>query len=224
MLRRIMFFFIGQFILTLGCSLIIKASLGASPWEALAIGQSQLWNLTIGTCAVINGVFVILINSLILKKKPEILSVLTIFLTGSLIDFWLLIGLKNFDPQNLIVQIMVVLTGIMILGMGVSTYLQAKFPANPMDRLMEVIHERFGFSLRIAKLIAESFALTLAFFFDGAMGMATLLVAFTTGYFIQFFYPKFEFLFNNTRQVLFKSEFTLFFVKLRPKKSTPLKT
>ncbi|MFC0472479.1 YitT family protein [Halalkalibacter kiskunsagensis] len=141
-----------------------------------------------------------------------------------MIDFWLLIGLKDFDPQNLIFQIIVLLTAIIILGMGISIYLQAKFPANPMDRLMEVIHERFGFSIRTAKLIAESFALILAFLFDGTIGMATVLVAFTTGYIIQFFYPKFEFLFYNTRQVLFRSEFTLFFVKLKSKKSTPLKT
>lgn len=55
---------------------------------------------------------------------------------------------------------------------------------------MEVIHERFGFSIRTAKLIAEIFALTLAFLSNGAIRMATVLVAFTTGYFIQFFYLK----------------------------------
>jgi uncharacterized membrane protein YczE len=79
---------------------------------------------------------------------------------------------------------------------------------------MEVIHKRFGFNIRIAKLIAESFALILAFYFSRAIGIATVLLAFTTGYFIQLFLPKFEQLFSENRHVVVQEKFTVLLVKL----------
>lgn len=192
MLIRILMFTIGQIILTLGSSLVIKSNLGAAPWEALAVGESKILHLTVGTCAILNGIILIFINSLLQKRKPELLSVLTIFLTGSLIDFWLLNVFKTFSPQQLAIQIMVLLLGIFILGIGVALYLQAKFPASPMDTIMVAIHERFGLSLRNSKMIGESSALLFAFLFNGDIGIGSIMIVLTIGFFVQFFYQKFE--------------------------------
>lgn len=192
MKTRILNFALGQIILTLGSSLIIKANLGAAPWEALAVGESQILHLSVGTCAIFNGIVLIFINSFIQKRKPEILSVLTIFLTGTLIDFWLLYVLNSLSFTHLIFQIIALITGIFILGFGVSLYLQAKFPASPMDTIMVAIHEKFGLSLRNSKLIAESCALLLAFLIGGAVGIASIVIALTIGWFVQFFHQKIE--------------------------------
>lgn len=190
MKSRILYFMIGQIILTLGSSLIIKANLGAAPWEALAVGESQIFHLSVGTCAILNGIVLIFINSFIQKRKPEILSVLTIFLTGTLIDFWLLTILESISFNQLIIKILVLLAGIFILGFGVALYLQAKFPASPMDTIMIAIHEKFDLSLRNSKLIAESTALILAYLINGAVGIASIVIALTIGGFVQFFHQE----------------------------------
>ncbi|MGG3736894.1 YczE/YyaS/YitT family protein [Aeribacillus pallidus] len=200
MKERALFFIVGLFILTLGVGLIIKSGLGAAAWDAFAVGESNVFGITVGTCIFINGIVLIFINSFLLKKKPEILAAATIFVIGALIDFWLLIVLEPFTPHNLFLQVSYLIAGILTLGVGIAIYLQAKFPASPMDTLMVAIHQRFGLKLRTARIISEGFALTLAFIFKGAIGIGTIMVTLTLGFVVQYFYPKFENLLQKITQ------------------------
>lgn len=192
MRERIIFFFVGLLILTLGVALIIKANLGASSWDALAVGESATFGLTVGTCVFINGIILIFINAFLLKRRPEVFAALSIFIIGLLIDFWLLVGLENFAPANLGVQWAALAVGIISLGVGVAVYLQAKFPSSPMDTIMIAISERFGLSLRSSRMISEGLALALAVAFGGAVGIGTVIVTLSLGFIVQFFFPKFE--------------------------------
>lgn len=68
MKERFLFFIIGMLILTMGVALIIRSNLGASAWDALAVGESQMFHLTVGTFVFINGVILIFINAFLMKK------------------------------------------------------------------------------------------------------------------------------------------------------------
>jgi uncharacterized protein len=192
MRERIVFFFAGLLILTFGVAMIIKAGLGASSWDALAVGESTTFGITVGTCVFINGIILIFINAFLLKKRPEVLAALSIFIIGLLIDFWLLIGLKNYAPVNLGVQSATLAAGIIALGIGIAVYLQANFPSSPMDTIMVAISERFGLSLRSSRLISEGLALAMAVAFGGPVGVGTVIVTLSLGFIVQFFFPIFE--------------------------------
>ena len=183
--------------MTLGVSLIIKSGLGASAWDALAVGQSRMFGITVGTAVFINGIVLIALNAVIMKKRPDILATATIFVIGLLIDFWLLIVLAEFAPSMLINQFIALGFGILTVGLGVAIYLQAKFPASPMDTLMVAIHTRFGLNLRNSRILSEGFALTLAFLFRGDIGIGTILVTVLLGFVVQYLYPIFEQLFER---------------------------
>lgn len=206
MKERILFFSIGLLLLTLGVGLIIQSGLGASAWDALAVGESNMFGITVGTCVFINGVILIILNSFLLKKKPEILAAVTILVIGALIDFWLLIVLQPFVPTNIVFQFVYLISGILAMGVGVAIYLQAKFPASPMDTLMVAIHQRFGLNLRNARIVSEGFALTLAFLFKGAIGIGTIIVTLTLGLVVQLSFPYFEQLIQKmSREQIVKS-------------------
>ncbi|USK35226.1 hypothetical protein LIT25_07970 [Bacillus sp. F19] len=203
--ERALFFITGLLILTLGVALIIKSGLGASSWDALAVGESNMFGLTVGTCIFINGIALIFINAFLLKKKPELLAAASILLIGALIDFWLLVVFKHYSPTVLFFQASSLIAGILSMGVGVAIYLQAKFPASPMDTLMVAIHTRFGLNLRNSRIISEAFALLLAFIFQGAIGIGTFIVTLTLGFVVQYFYPKFEgLLFKMSRKLSYK--------------------
>jgi uncharacterized protein len=197
MMRRSVFFTIGLFILTMGVSLIIKSGLGASAWDALAVGESRMFGITVGTAVFVNGIVLIILNAIIMKKRPDVLATLTIFVIGLLIDFWLLIVLADFAPVMMVNQFIALGIGILTVGLGVSIYLQAKFPASPMDTLMVAIHTRFGLNLRNSRILSEGFALTLAFLFKGDIGIGTILVTVLLGFVVQYMYPIFEQLFEK---------------------------
>jgi uncharacterized membrane protein YczE len=192
MKERFAFFTLGLLILTLGVALIIKSNLGASAWDALAVGESHMFSLTVGTCVFINGIVLIFINAFLLRKRPEVLAAATIFVIGMLIDFWLLVVLKDFSPTTVFLQYTALVSGILTMGIGVAIYLQAKFPSSPMDTLMVAIHTRFNLNLRTSRIISESFALLLAFLFHGAIGIGTIIVTASLGFVVQYFFPMFE--------------------------------
>ncbi|MFI8684262.1 YitT family protein [Rossellomorea sp. NPDC077527] len=192
MMARFSFYCIGLLALSLGVSLIIKGELGAAPWDALAVGESNLLNLSIGTCIFMNGCILICINAILLKEGIQWLAALSIFVIGMMVDYWITMGLTFLEPVGFGQQLSLVLTGILILGIGISIYLQAKLPSSPMDTFMVAIHQRFGLNLRNSRLLNEAIAITLAMIFHGAVGIGTVIVACTLGFIIHIFYPIME--------------------------------
>lgn len=189
---RLLFYFVGLIVLTFGVSLTIKADVGTGSWDALNIALSEAVGLTIGSWVIIIGITLIGINSLMLRTKPDLLAVVPNFIIGSMIDFWMLVALKDFHPEWIVMKVLLFGIGIFIVALGVSLYLQPKFSVNPIDNLMVAIHSRLKVNLMAAKTIGEVLALLLALLLQGPIGVGTLFITFLIGPCIQFFHPYFE--------------------------------
>ncbi|MEH7118156.1 membrane protein [Neobacillus vireti] len=190
---RLLFFIIGLAIMTFGVCMTIKvAEIGVGAWDALNIALTAKVGLTIGKWVMIDGVILVFVNAFLVKRRPDILSLLTIIVIGSLVDFWLDTVFELFDIGGLIARLAILLVGILIIGFGASIYLQAKFPQSPIDNFMLAIKERFHLNLMIAKTIGEITALIPAFLLNGPISYGTLIITFTVGPAIQLFFPYFE--------------------------------
>jgi uncharacterized protein len=184
-ITRILFYVIGLLILTLGISLAIKAKLGASAWDALAVGESKTFGLTVGTWIIINSSILLFVNAFLQKKRPDWLAAITFILIGRFLDFWLKVESEHlFDASTLTRYIQLALA-ILSMTIGIGIYLQAKFPLSPIDDLMMSLNKRFGVSLGVAKTIGEVFALALAFILQGPIGIGTILITFSIGPILQ---------------------------------------
>ncbi|MCT2534422.1 membrane protein [Aquibacillus koreensis] len=192
MLKRFVVFFIGIIVVSFGISLTIKADLGAGSWDALNVGLSNTIGFTVGTWVFIVGIILMFVNAWLMQTKPDYLAIFTIFFVGVCIDFWLIIAFGNWDPNNLLLQVILFLIGMILLALGISIYLQAKFPAIPIDKLMIAIQKRTGLNMMISKTIGEVSAFILAFLFGGPIGVGTLLLTFLIGPLVQFFFPRVE--------------------------------
>ncbi|MFD3448167.1 YitT family protein [Microbacteriaceae bacterium 4G12] len=189
-ITRLLFFIIGIAVLTLGVSFTLKAKLGAGPWDALAAGQTKTFGFTVGTWVIVNGILLLFVNAYLLRQKPQFLACITFILIGTMIDFWLLKVFNDWEPTDLMYRGSVLLTGIVLIAIGVAMYIQSQYPTNPIDNLMIALHTRFGVSLMVAKTIGEMAALVFAIMMKGPIGVGTLIVAFTIGPIIQFFYGR----------------------------------
>lgn len=204
--HRILFYISGLFIISSGVSLTIIANFGTGAWEALNVGLTNIIGLTVGSWVIVVGVILTLLNGLLIKRKPEYLSIAAILVMGPLIDFWLIFVYKNIEPTTMLVKFTVIMTGIIIIGVGAAIYLQANFPVLPIDGLMLAIKERFSVSLMVAKTIGEVCALVLALIVKGPIGIGTILVTFAVGPFIQLFFPYFEKLKNRLEEANYKTK------------------
>ncbi|MDL4841833.1 YczE/YyaS/YitT family protein [Aquibacillus rhizosphaerae] len=186
---KILFFVTGLIVLSFGISLTIKADLGAGAWDALNVGLSSLTGLTVGNWVIIMGVILMVVNALIGKERPDLFSLITIFVIGFMIDFWLLIVMTNWHLEGFLIQGLSLMVGIVILGFGVSLYLQPKLSLNPVDGLMVALQKRFKINLLTAKTITEVFALLLAILLGGPIGIGTFIILLCIGPVIQLFEP-----------------------------------
>ncbi|MGM0902204.1 MAG: YczE/YyaS/YitT family protein [Bacillota bacterium] len=198
---RILFFLIGLLSLSFGISLAIVSGLGSGAWDALNVGLSETIGFTPGTWVILVGIFLIILNAFLLQTRPDIGAVITLFITGVFIDFWLLQIFDDLVLNEFLSKMIILLAGLLAMGIGISIYMQAKFPLSPIDNLMLALRKRFGFSFMVAKTVGEITALILAFIFGGPIGIGTLLVTFAVGPLIQLFSPRFDGLFSRLTAV-----------------------
>ncbi|SFL54170.1 hypothetical protein SAMN04487943_102137 [Gracilibacillus orientalis] len=187
--KSFMIYFIGIFVLTLGITLTIQSQLGTSPFDALLVGLYRTFGLTIGSWEIIVGAAMVLLNAVALKVKPEFLAILTSLITGIGIDTWLLLLGEWLIPDHLIEQVILVLLGILFSGIGIAIYLESNFAPNPIDRSMVILTDKTNWSFSKSRAILSIVLVIIAFFFNGAIGIGTLLNALITGIIIQWIRP-----------------------------------
>ncbi|TKD68325.1 YczE/YyaS/YitT family protein [Pseudalkalibacillus hwajinpoensis] len=191
-MKRFSFYVIGLFILTAGVTLTIKSDIGAGAWDALNVGLSHTIGFTVGSWVIIVGIILIIVNAFLMKAWPDFLALITIIVTGVFVDFWLITVFESWQIQDVFVAYAVFAAGMILIALGISIYLQAKFAVIPIDGLMLAIHRKTGLSIRTSKTVGELLALLAAVLFSGPIGIGTIIITFGIGPLVQFFYPTFE--------------------------------
>ncbi|WP_165967252.1 YitT family protein [Jeotgalibacillus sp. S-D1] len=183
-----LFYTIGLVLLSFGISMMILADLGAGPWDALYVALADILGFTVGTWILIVGFLLILLNAFLLKRMPDFFAVITIFIMGFFIDFWLLFAFADLIVPDTGSRIAMLAGSILIIAAGVSLYLQANFAPNPIDGLMMAVNVRTGLSLSKSKTVLEVAVMVIALIIGGPIGVGTVIVAFGIGPLIQLFF------------------------------------
>ncbi|WP_051289599.1 YczE/YyaS/YitT family protein [Paenibacillus massiliensis] len=187
---RYIWFVIGIMILTLGVSLTIQSNLGASPFDALLVGLSQEVGLTVGSWELIIAIILIAFNAWLERRRPEILGLLSAFLTGLGIDMWLW-GLEKIltpDPWSLwINQLLCFAAGLVITGLGTAIYLVTRMAPIPVDRLTLNLQKLLHTNIQLSRTLVYILFLSLALLLHGPIGLGTILTVCFGGWILGFF-------------------------------------
>lgn len=183
------FYLIGIIILAFGIALTIQSTLGTSPYDSLLVGLQRTFGLTVGSWEVIVGLTMVIGNALAERKRPEYIALLTSLVTGIAIDSWLSVLGLWLTPVTWIGQWACLSLGIIFTGLGVATYLQSSIAPNPFDRSMLVVSHLTGWSVPVSRGLISIALVIIAYFFDGAIGIGTLINALCSGMIIYFFLP-----------------------------------
>lgn len=186
---KYVFYVVGILILTLGISLTIQSKLGTSPFDALLVGLSKNVGLTVGSWEILLALLLIGSNSLLARKRPEILGLITALITGIGIDIWLFLLHDVVSPDILFSQAVCFTTGLVIVGLGTATYLHRNFAPIPVDRLTLIIKELTRKTVFFSRTLIYILFLMLAMIFNGPIGVGTLLTVCLGGYILHFFMP-----------------------------------
>jgi len=186
---KYVFYVVGILILTLGISLTIQSKLGTSPFDALLVGLSKNVGLTVGSWEIILALLLIGSNSLLARQRPEILGLVTAFITGIGIDMWLFLLHDIVSPDLWFSQAVCFTIGLVVVGLGTATYLHTNFAPIPVDRLTLIIKELTRKTVFFSRTLIYILFLMLAIIFNGPIGVGTLLTVCLGGYILHFFMP-----------------------------------
>ncbi|PEL14061.1 YitT family protein [Bacillus sp. AFS017336] len=186
---KYVFFVLGILILALGVSITILSKLGTGPFDALLVGLSKNVGFTVGSWEIIIALLLICLNSVLKRRRPEFLGLVTAFITGASIDMWLFI-LHNFlTPELWYSKVIWFGIGLIVSGLGTSTYLHTNFAPIPVDRLTLIIQELTKTNLFISKTFIYLVFLIMALIFKGPIGAGTILTVCFGGLILNFFMP-----------------------------------
>ena len=173
----------------LSIALAIRANLGTGTWAVLDVALSKITGLTPGTMTVIVG-FVVLVSALLMREQIGWGTLGNILSIGPWLDLAL-----YFIPSvenNLPVQLLGLLMGTLIQGVGTAIYIGVNAGAGPRDSLMLAIKRTTGISYRLARGIIEVSVLIIGWPLGGPAGIGTAIHALLVGSAMQWAFRIFK--------------------------------
>ncbi|MCY8914899.1 YitT family protein [Bacillus atrophaeus] len=183
------FYVLGILILTLGISFTIQSDLGTSPFDAVVVGLSKNVGLTVGSWEIIIAFILICCNSFLKRQRPEILGLLTAFITGIGIDMWLFLLHFFVTPELWYSKVICFGIGLVVIGLGTATYLHTNFAPIPVDRLTLIIKELTRTNIFFSRTFIYLLFLIAAIILNGPIGVGTLLTVCLGGIILNYFMP-----------------------------------
>jgi uncharacterized membrane protein YczE len=179
-LITVLYLIIGLILFGLGETLLITSNAGVSPWTVLAQGISVKTGYSIGITTFIVSIGVLCLW-LPLKQKPGIGTILNTIIISVVID----VSLPYLpSPEEVLLQILQVIIGVIIVGLGSGFYLIANLGPGPRDGLMTGLQKKTNLSLALIRSIIEICAVIIGWYLGGVVGIGTIIFAFGIGPFV----------------------------------------
>lgn len=180
---------IGFLLYGLALALLIRASLGTSTWLVLEIALAGLLGIKIGTMTVVMG-FVVLGIALAFRERVGWGTLANILSIGPWLNLWL--ELISTPENNLVLQIGMFLSGVLVQGIATAVYIGVDAGAGPRDSLMLAIHRITGLSVRVARGSIEVVVVAIGWLLGGPAGWGTLAFALLIGPSVQWAFKFFN--------------------------------
>ena len=173
----------------LSIGILIRANLGTSPWVILEVALAQITGLTPGTLSILVG-FGVLLGALALRERIGWGTLGNILFIGPWEDLFLWLIPPAYD--NLVLQLAMLLSAALLMGMASAIYIGVDAGAGPRDSLMLAVKRISGWSLRRARATIEIFVVLAGWLLGGPLGFGTVIFALVIGPCVQWGFKLFK--------------------------------
>ncbi|WP_421904228.1 YczE/YyaS/YitT family protein [Oceanobacillus halophilus] len=177
-------------IFSLGITMTINVQhLGIHPWDVLNVAMFNLIGLSIGSWAIIISGLLIVISWILDKRYIKIGTFFNAVLIGVFVDTYMWL---DFLPKatNTWIDILTMLVGIVVMGIGGGIYNAAKVGSGPRDGFMLSISDKTGASIGKVRIITESSVLVIGLILGGPVFIVTFIFTFIQSPIFQVTYLK----------------------------------
>jgi uncharacterized membrane protein YczE len=170
-----------------GISLFFAGNLGTGPWDVFHSGLAKVIGIPIGVAINLVGLLILPLW-IPLKERIGLGTVLNAIVIGMVVD---LVKPRLAVSHNLAVQVVLALSGILVIGVGSGLYIGSGLGSGPRDGIMMGL-SRMRFSVRAARTLVEAVTLAVGFLLGGKVGFGTLAFLVLIGPVVQVTIPTFS--------------------------------
>lgn len=192
LLRRILVYVVGLFIMAFGVSLSLKSNLGVSPVNSLPneislVANSFGINLSLGNAVIIIFSCYVLVQILIKRRRFPLIDLTQVIFSvifGYFTNFTGMLTNASSYLTSLPLRLLFMAVSMVFIAFGVSIYMNAKLVNMPMEGMTLAISEQLGKPFARVKVVVDCSTVILALvlslvFLHGieGVGVGTVLAA-----------------------------------------------
>lgn len=200
LIKKILIFISGLFIMGFGVALSVKADLGVSPISCTPYVFSLKFPFTLGELTIIFNGLLILMQVILLRRRYRLIQLAqlpAVIVFGYFIDFSLNI-LSDLNTHFYFYQLVLCLLSCMVLAFGIFIILKADVICLPGEGLAIAIVDTFEKEFGKIKIWVDSSMVIIGALSSfiliqqiEGIGEGTVVAALLVGYFIKFYRCKF---------------------------------
>jgi uncharacterized membrane protein YczE len=184
--RRLVQLYAGLALYGASMALLVRSSLGVTPWDVLHQGLAQRLGWSLGVVTMVVGALVLL-AWIPLRERPGLGTVSNVVVIGLAVDGTLAVLPV---PSHLAVQTAFAASGIVLNAVATAAYVGVHLGPGPRDGLMTGLVRRTGGSVRVVRTSIEVAVVATGWLLGGTLGVATVAYALAIGPLTQVLLPR----------------------------------
>ena len=154
--KRTIVSLIGLILCGMGVALFLYSGLGVDPASVFELGIANVLHISYGTSSALINVIILAVVLIIDRSYVNVSSVLAIFGIGYTADFVrMFLDMMILGDLNLVVKMLLVFLGLMIMAVGIATYIRADLGVGAIDLISEIISRKGNFQYRIVRIVGD---------------------------------------------------------------------
>lgn len=188
---RLICYFIGLFVMTLGISMSVKTNLGTSPVSSIPYTITCIFGMEMGKATILFHAFLVLLQILILRRSFKIKNLLQVIVG---IVFGYFTTFSNFlfsflpTPENILIRLLMTLCSIVMIAIGIFFYLPADIMPMAAEGLIKTLSDILPVSVSNMKILFDITVVSVSLIScllvlrtPGSVGIGTALAALLVG-------------------------------------------
>lgn len=175
--RRLVQLYAGLLLYGVSLAMLVRAGLGAAPWDVLHLGLATHLPMTLGQALILTSVLVMVLW-IPLREVPGLGTISNAIVIGLAADATLAVLDR---PDDLAWSGVLMVAAVGLNGLATAAYIGAQLGRGPRDGLMTGLHRRTGLSIRLVRTSLEVTVVVIGLLLGGTAGLGTVLYALAIG-------------------------------------------
>lgn len=170
-------------------ALMVRAGLGAMPWDVLHQGLAARTGASFGAVTAATGA-VVLACWIPLRQRPGLGTLANVVVISAAVNPALAVLGRLGDPLPMPVRVTMLAAGVALNGLATALYVGAGMGPGPRDGLMTGLVARTGWPLRAVRTGIEVCVVAAGWLLGGTAGIGTLAYAVAIGPLVHLWLPR----------------------------------